>query len=248
MAKPKKQKSEEELERRRVARREKYNRIKNNPELYATEQEKKRQNYLNRKESKQIKIINEMSPRDQRIQRRKWKESAKKYYKKKVSQKIIETVTVREVDSEDVQGNISADPLKEAVKEKESNPSNTELKLIKKIKTLKMQHRKQKQSCMLLVNRYKARIRVLQRQIFKLSRKTSNDIETTENKEKDKKQLFDELLNEQITQKFATTTSRKEKRAITNLIDGKKFKHFKVSTDLRKVCLRQRLKKKKMRV
>lgn len=37
MTKPKKQKSQEELERCRIVRREKYTIIKNNPELYAAE-------------------------------------------------------------------------------------------------------------------------------------------------------------------------------------------------------------------
>ncbi|KAL4708915.1 hypothetical protein ACJJTC_014943 [Scirpophaga incertulas] len=243
MTKPQKQTSEDQLERRRAARREKYKKIKNNPELYAAEQEKKRLSYLKRKENKTIKSIKEMSPREQRIQRRKWKESAKKYYKKKVTQKIIEAVTIGE-DSEDVQDNPSIDPLNVAEQDKKFNPNSTELKLMKKIKTLKLQHRKEKQSFILILNRYKARMQVLQRQIHRLSRQISDQSENTEIKEKDKKKLFDKLLSEQITQKFTTTTSRRDKRWINNLIDRKKFKQFKVSTDLRKVCLRQRLTKK----
>lgn len=111
MAKPKKQKSEEELERRRIARRQKYQTIKKNPELYAAEQEKKRQYYLKAKENKKIKSINEMSPREQRIQRRKWKESAKKFYRKKVSQRMIENVAVTEESCDIENDNLNTDPL-----------------------------------------------------------------------------------------------------------------------------------------
>ncbi|CAH2096721.1 unnamed protein product [Euphydryas editha] len=55
MAKSKKQKSEEELERRRVARRQKYQTIKKNPELYAAEQEKKENTTLKRRKIKKLK-------------------------------------------------------------------------------------------------------------------------------------------------------------------------------------------------
>lgn len=48
-----------------------------------------------------------MSPREQRIQGKKMERERQKYYKKKVSQKIIETVTVWEVENEDAQVNLS---------------------------------------------------------------------------------------------------------------------------------------------
>lgn len=49
MAKEKSKKNEEELERRRIGRREKYKRIKNDPEKYAIERAKKKEAYLKRK-------------------------------------------------------------------------------------------------------------------------------------------------------------------------------------------------------
>ncbi|KAH9631435.1 hypothetical protein HF086_014280 [Spodoptera exigua] len=241
MAKPKKQKSEEELERRRIARRQKYQTIKNNPELYAAEQEKKRQYYLKAKENKKIKSINEMSPREQRIQRRKWKESSKKFYRKKVSQRIIENVAVTEESCDIENVNMNTDPLNIENQEIKPKISKREQKLIKKIKTMKIQHEKEKRNYILLLNRYRFRLNYLKRKISTLTGEISNEAEKTKNE--DKKQLFDRLLSAEITQKFAKTANRKDKRVITNLIDKEKFKKFKVATDLRKVHLRERFKK-----
>lgn len=67
----KKRMSEDELERRRIARREKYKQIKNDPEKYAAERAKKREAYLKRKESKKVKSINQTSPREQRLKKEK---------------------------------------------------------------------------------------------------------------------------------------------------------------------------------
>lgn len=52
MPKEKKKASEDELERRRVARRERYKQIKNDPEKYAIERAKKKQLTSNRKRPK----------------------------------------------------------------------------------------------------------------------------------------------------------------------------------------------------
>lgn len=56
MAKEKSKKNEEELERRRIGRKEKYKRIKNDPEKYAIERAKKKGSLL--KEEKSIKKEN----------------------------------------------------------------------------------------------------------------------------------------------------------------------------------------------
>ncbi|KAH9632580.1 hypothetical protein HF086_012387 [Spodoptera exigua] len=182
-----------------------------------------------------------MSPREQRIQRRKWKESSKKFYRKKVSQRIIENVAVTE-ESCDIQNvNMNTDPLNIENQEIKPKISMREQKLIKKIKTMKIQHEKEKRNYILLLNRYRFRLNYLKRKISTLTGEISNEAE--KNKNEDKKQLFDRLLSAEITQKFAKTANRKDKRVITKLIDKEKFKKFKVATDLRKVHLRERFKK-----
>lgn len=70
-------------ERRRAQQREckkrKYLEIKNDPELLAIEQEKRRIKYKKRKEVGKIKSIKEQTTRAQREQRKKWRENSKRY-------------------------------------------------------------------------------------------------------------------------------------------------------------------------
>lgn len=63
----------------RQCKKRKYLEIKNDPELLAIEQEKRRNKYKKRKEEGKIKSIKERTPRAQREQRKKWKENSKKY-------------------------------------------------------------------------------------------------------------------------------------------------------------------------
>lgn len=76
---PKKIKTEEHRrEQQRLCKRRKYLEIKNDPELLAIEQEKRRNKYQKRKEEGKIKSIKERPPRAQREQRKKWKENSKR--------------------------------------------------------------------------------------------------------------------------------------------------------------------------
>ncbi|KAF9409133.1 hypothetical protein HW555_011412 [Spodoptera exigua] len=136
---------------------------------------------------------------------------------------------------------MNTDPLNIENQEIKPKISKREQKLIKKIKTMKIQHEKEKRNYILLLNRYRFRLNYLKRKISTLTGEISNEAEKTKNE--DKKQLFDRLLSAEITQKFAKTANRKDKRVITKLIDKEKFKKFKVATDLRKVHLRERFKK-----
>lgn len=86
--KNKQKRIEEELERRRIARRERYKQIKSDPEKYAIERAKKREAYFKRKTNNKVKSINQMSPREQRLQRKKWRETSKRYHEKKIKNEI----------------------------------------------------------------------------------------------------------------------------------------------------------------
>ncbi|KAH9642974.1 hypothetical protein HF086_013535 [Spodoptera exigua] len=66
-----------------------------------------------------------MSPREQRIQRRKWKESSKKFYRKKVSQRIIENVAVTEESCDIENVNMNTDPLN--IENQEIKPKISEI-------------------------------------------------------------------------------------------------------------------------
>lgn len=156
--------SEEELERRRIARREKYKQIKNDPEKYAAERAKKREAYLKRKESKKVKSINQMSPRERRLQRKRWRENSKRYQEKKLKEKQIQEVIVpqrTEIDS--TADNKTGDPLAAADAERQNKLKNKSL--FNKIKALKRKHLLEKKEMTSLIRKYQYRCRSLLRKI-----------------------------------------------------------------------------------
>ncbi|CAD0201364.1 unnamed protein product [Chrysodeixis includens] len=76
-------KQEKEDFEKRGSQRKRYENIKNNAELWAVKQEKNRKSYIRRKEQKKQLPINEMPPREQRLQRKRWRTNFKTYYLKK---------------------------------------------------------------------------------------------------------------------------------------------------------------------
>lgn len=68
--------------------RKRYAEIKTDPEMYTTEKEKQRLRYIKKKEKGQIVPIDEKSPRDQRKQRKKWREASKRYRETKKLKKM----------------------------------------------------------------------------------------------------------------------------------------------------------------
>ncbi|CAG9569822.1 unnamed protein product [Danaus chrysippus] len=68
---------EERLEKKRLAERLRYQRIKNDPERYSQQKEKEKKKYERKKEKGTIKTVNQMTPREQRKARKIWRERAK---------------------------------------------------------------------------------------------------------------------------------------------------------------------------
>lgn len=112
----KKLKKEEKLAKDRLRKRQKYEEIKNNPELFKIKQEKDRKNYFLRKEQKKIRCISEMSNRAQREQRKRWRKNSLKYKKKKKEHSKVEEILVNETledsQKEYTTPNICTEPLK----------------------------------------------------------------------------------------------------------------------------------------
>lgn len=63
--------------------RRRYAELKNDIEMYEKEKEKERLRYIKKKEKGQVIPIAQKSPRDQRLQRKKWREASKKYRENK---------------------------------------------------------------------------------------------------------------------------------------------------------------------
>ncbi|CAB3235016.1 unnamed protein product [Arctia plantaginis] len=68
---------EERLERKRIAERLRYQRIKNDKDKYAQQKIKEREKYEKKKEKGVIKTVQQMTPREQRKLRKVWREKAK---------------------------------------------------------------------------------------------------------------------------------------------------------------------------
>ncbi|KAH9642819.1 hypothetical protein HF086_012313 [Spodoptera exigua] len=85
--------------------RRKYAELKDDPEMYERFKEKERLRYLKKKEKRQVIPIEEKSPRDQRQQRKKWREASKKYREKKRAKgnesMLPEVVLIKSQNQED---------------------------------------------------------------------------------------------------------------------------------------------------
>ena len=68
---------EERLEKKRIAERIRYQRIKNDKDKYAQQKVKEREKYEKKKEKGVIKTVKQMTPREQRKARKVWREKAK---------------------------------------------------------------------------------------------------------------------------------------------------------------------------
>ncbi|XP_075977850.1 uncharacterized protein LOC142977668 [Anticarsia gemmatalis] len=89
MGKIKKQTREERLLKKRLAERRRYERIKSDEQLWKEKQEKNKHSYLRRKKEKKQLSIAEMTPRQQRLQRKAWRKNFKAFHSRKKAQKRI---------------------------------------------------------------------------------------------------------------------------------------------------------------
>ncbi|CAH0407914.1 unnamed protein product [Chilo suppressalis] len=166
---------EEDLERKRVARRERYKKLKANPERYSIEQQKKREAYLKRKIQNKVKSIKDMSPREQKVQRRRWKESSKRYLEKKIKERQINEINIDDSPAaENSKGTVDSlsDPLKECTIKTDNKKGTQYYK--NKIKLLKLKHLKEKKELSFLIKKYKNRCGILNRVNKILSQKLKN--------------------------------------------------------------------------
>lgn len=90
MAKPKKLTRDELLAKKRAAEKARRDKIKLNPEAHAQYKEKERQRYKKRKEDKKLVQINDLTPRQQRNQRRKWKINSKNFREKQKQKTLLQ--------------------------------------------------------------------------------------------------------------------------------------------------------------
>ncbi|KAF9405866.1 hypothetical protein HW555_013571, partial [Spodoptera exigua] len=90
MAKPNKINRDELLAKKRAAEKARRDKIKLNPEAHAQYKDKERQRYKKRKEDKKLVQINDLTPRQQRNQRRKWKINSKNFREKQKQKTLLQ--------------------------------------------------------------------------------------------------------------------------------------------------------------
>lgn len=161
MPKPNKKK-EEILAQQRLAKKRQYQRLKNDSDLYEERKLKNKIDYLRRKENKKILTIDELSPREQRSRRKKWRENTRRYRqklaeekKKQEQQNVInidrldtsKTVNYLNKNKQDPLGPTTSSvctvtsPEKLMIKKVKYRESKKRLKLLEIIKTLKKQNK-----------------------------------------------------------------------------------------------------------
>nr|XP_049692419.1 histone-lysine N-methyltransferase, H3 lysine-79 specific [Helicoverpa armigera] len=204
MDRKKSSKENKRLEKQKIARRIRYAEIKADPVLYELEKEKEKRRYQKRKDQKKIKSVNQLSPRDQREKRKKWREAAKKYRENKKEESKKQTVpevsvlidtTIEETEDSKEKEAMSEDPLK----------LNQSPQADVKIRRIRYIEQKKRKYLMTIIKKLKEENNQLKVKLNKCMRKEQNKeknkIESTEkvkrviNKEKSKedsriRQLF----------------------------------------------------------
>ncbi|XP_052750657.1 uncharacterized protein LOC113517415 isoform X2 [Galleria mellonella] len=97
-----KQRDEERLLKKRLAERKRYALIKSDPHRYELQKIKDRQKYLKQRAEKKKLLINEMTPAQKRIQRKKWREYERKRRaaKKAANEEVNSELSDEEIPSE----------------------------------------------------------------------------------------------------------------------------------------------------
>nr|XP_049701306.1 uncharacterized protein LOC126055567 [Helicoverpa armigera] len=161
-------------ERRRAQQREckkrKYLEIKNDPELLAIEQEKRRIKYKKRKEEGKIKSIKEQTTRAQREQRKKWRENSKRYRQMKKQEKTTPTPTF-----EPVLIKASGEAKDDAERQTKTETLSDPLHQVSPSKSVvrKIRYNEYKKRCVLIntINKYKKTIERQRKTIQRLNKK-----------------------------------------------------------------------------
>lgn len=84
---------EEILLEKRLRKRKTYEKIKSDPEKYQMQKEKERLRYKKRREEKKLKSIADMTAREKKLQRKRWRLNSRRFIEnKKMNKKICEVL------------------------------------------------------------------------------------------------------------------------------------------------------------
>lgn len=241
MAPRKKQKLSKDdiLKKKREAEKARLARIKSNPIKLAEYKEKQRLQYLKKKEKGQRKNVKEMTPREQRMTRQKWKKYSSDYrHKKQLLKQTTHNFMQQNTppNTDDELGSVEIRPIinedqraKEAKKrsEKQRKYRNKELKrmqaVVSKLKT-KLNSQRQK---------YK-RVKKKLKKVVKSAEKTpktrieemSKDV--AKKKELVKKALFGEVIKNQLEENYTKIKNHSDKKKFKQALSGNLVDKYKL--------------------
>lgn len=231
---------EEILHNKREAEKARLAKIKSDPIKLAEYKEKQRLQYLKKKEKGQRKNIEQMTPREQRTTRKKWKEYSLKYRQKTHQLKETTNRFIREntpITTDDEMQPIEENRpvfqedrrVKEAKKrsERQRKSRNKQLKkmaaVVSKLKT-KLNTQRQK------YKRVKKKLKKVVKSIEKTPKtrieEMSEDI--TQKKELVKKALFGEVIKIQLEENYTKIRSHEEKSNFKHVISGRFVDKYKL--------------------
>ena len=158
MAKAKKLTREEILEKKRQAEPARYQRIKNDPAKRSELQEKERLKYLRKKEQGKVKAAKGMTPRENRLARKRWRENVAAYRRR---QKALADITNRIVRE-----NTPDSLTDEQARQEQENNSEDRRKIAAKKRSVKMRKHRSK-----IIKRKDDEIQKLKRKLQKYKKR-----------------------------------------------------------------------------
>lgn len=205
--------------------------IKNDPVKFAEHKDKERQRWHKRKSQGKVKTVSEMSERENRKQKRDWKDRQRKCRSKNATQ--LSNSQNFELYLERIENQVQHT----AAKRKEKSPRYSYNRAQKKLDQL---NKKLSEECI----KHKKESGRYKQKYYRMLRQVS-DVTTTPRKTVKKmfhsgtksvlrkKLLFSEVLFAQLRQKYRNASSEKEKRGMTNVLSGKIIAKYRMQNMLR---------------
>ena len=221
---------EDALKKKREVEKDRLARIRSDPIKLAEYKEKQRLQYLKKKEKGQRKSVEEMTPREQRITRKKWKKYSSNYRQKqslnRTTNNFIHQHTPSTTDDERPpivsENDTPIMNLNERAKEakkrsiRQREKRNKQLRKMKaKILTLKTKLNTQRQKYKRAQEKLKKTVKSSEKTLETRIKEMSADV--TKRKELAKKALFGEVIKIQLEENYAKIKSHKKKESLNKL-------------------------------
>lgn len=228
IAPSKKQSREDILQKKREAEKARRQRIKNDPLKQAEQKKKEQLRYIKKKEKGLRKSIADMTPREQRQMRKKWKRHSAEY-------RTRQATTSRTNVDQNLTSNMPLDPCQvnfEILRVKEAK------KRCERQRKLRLKQIKDKDET---IRHLKAKIHAQNKKYNRLQKKkisTKNPTPKTkielmaenenEKRELVKKALFGEIMEAQLLENYSFMKTQNEKRNFKQIVSGKIVEKYKV--------------------